>query len=354
MPVFSGPWMRRFRTALDGAFDEGSMSLLVADYFGLSFAKISAPGFGKSFEVRLQEVLDTARMEDWLLDLVAAAHERRPKNAALASIAEDLGLTLTGPRLDNATGKPLEEIVREHAKFINPAVFVERLPRLQGQVCWVDIPGGGGTGFLVGPDLVLTNDHVIAGIRAGAARPQDVRCRFDYCKAIDGSMPTKKAPMAVGLAANWLVDRKPPSDADWDPLLGEADESESDYALIRLEEAVGDLPVGGDTADPEALPRGWIDTAGDVPALAKGNQVFLLQHPKGDPLQLTVGTVVEFNHAGTRVRYDANSKDGSSGSPVFDADLKLVALHHARDPGAPPQWNQAIPFSVVKKVWTLH
>jgi len=49
-------------------------------------------------------------------------------------------------------------------------------------------------------------------------------------------------------------------------------------------------------------------------------------------LQLTVGTIKEFNAACTRVRYDANSKAGSSGSPCFDGDLRLVALHHAHDP----------------------
>lgn len=348
----TGAWMRRFRTALDAAFDEGSIALLVSDYFGRSFAKISAPGFGKTFELRLQEVIDEARMDDWLLDLVAAAHERRPRNADLAAIARDIGFTSAGPRLQNTTGRPLEEIVRSQAKFIKPGVFLERLPQLEGQVCWIDIPGGGGTGFLVGSDLVLTNDHVIERIRTGKARAQDVSCLFDYREALDGSVPSKKRLVTAGLAADWLVDRKPPSDADWDPVLGEADEDESDYALLRLDQAIGDVPVGGDTVDPAAQPRGWIDTAGPVPALAAGNQVFLLQHPSGEPLQLTVGTVVAFNQAGTRVRYDANSKDGSSGSPVFDADLKLVALHHAHDPAVPPQWNQAIPFSVVQRVWT--
>lgn len=346
----SGPWKMRFRKALDDAFDEGSFTLLLDDYFALAFAKVSAPGFGKEFPNRLNEVMEKARMEDWLLDLVVAAHERRPKNAALAAIAQDLGLTIAGPRLINTTGKSLEDIVRDNAKFINPAVFTERLPQLEGQVCWIDIPGGGGTGFLVGADLVLTNKHVVLRILKGDARAQDVTCRFDYRQALDGSVPTRK-PVTVHLATVWLVDSQPPSLFDSDPDLGEADEGESDYALIRLEEAIGDLPVGGDTVDSQAQPRGFVDTVGDVPALTTGNQVFLLQHPRGEPLQLTVGTIVAFNQAGTRVRYDANSKGGSSGSPVFDADLRLVALHHARDPAEPPQWNQAIPFAVIKKVW---
>jgi hypothetical protein len=344
-------WNQKFRKALEASFDEGTFTLLLKDSFNLHFANLSPAGFGKRFDNRLQEVIDAARMEDWLVDLVAAAHDRRPRNAELAALAEGLGLTLTGPRLVNPTGTPLEEVIRHGAKFINPTLLVERLAQLQGQVCWIEIPGGGGTGFLVGPDLVLTNDHVVQRIRDGSARPQDVRCRFDYRQAIDGSELPLKKPVVVQLAPAWEVSAQPPSAFDWNPTLGEAGEQESDFALLKLAEAVGDVPVGGDTADPEAKPRGYIETSGDIPALAQGNQVFLLQHPQGEPLQLTVGRVVEFNRAGTRVRYDANSKAGSSGSPVFDAELKLVALHHARDPADPPKWNQAIPFAVVKKGW---
>jgi hypothetical protein len=95
----------------------------------------------------------------------------------------------------------------------------------------------------------------------------------------------------------------------------------------------------------------WITIATPVPALAAGNQVFLLQHPAGEPLQLAIGKIVSFNPPGTRVRHDANSKDGSSGSPCFDADLQLVALHHAHDPHYPPDWNQAVPIASIDADW---
>ena len=42
-------------------------------------------------------------MNDWLLALVAAAHEHRPRSAGLREITEELGLTATGPRLLNVT-----------------------------------------------------------------------------------------------------------------------------------------------------------------------------------------------------------------------------------------------------------
>ncbi len=349
----TGAEKQKLREALAQAFDEPSLSLLISDYFSPeTFAGISPASPGITFEFRIYQLIEHARMNDWLADLVAAARKRRPRNLKIAAIAEGIGLTITGARLDNPTNRPFEEIIQANAKFIDPNLFREKLGLLEGQVCWVDIPGGGGTGFLVGPDLVLTNDHVIDRLREGQASWQDVKCRFDFKKAIDGSPVDQKKQTEVKLdATKWLVDRLPPSKYDWDPNLSNASPQELDYALLRLAERVGDRPVGGDTVDPRAEPRGWIDASVKPPALAAGNQVFLLQHPRGEPLQLAIGTVKEFNANGTRLRYDANSRDGSSGSPCFNADLQLVALHHAHDTGFPPKWNQAIPFGVIQKVW---
>lgn len=344
----SGAWTRRFRLALDEAFDEASMELLTVDHFTPStFSKISSPGLGKSFTSRLQDLINEAQMNDWLPDLVAAARERRPRNRILAEIADDLGLTSAGSRLDNPTGRPLEALINEQARFIDPSAFRHRLPELEGQVCWIESSGGGGTGFLVGPDLVLTNQHVVAGL----GRPQDVRCLFDYRRPLDGSTLGKKQATRISLASGWLVASWPPSRHDVWPDLGEPAAAEIDCAIIRLAEEIGHLPIGGASADPDAEPRKWIDVTAVPAPVTVGNQVFLLQHPEGEPVQLSIGTVAGLNPSGTRLRYDANSKPGSSGSPCFDADLRLVGLHHARDPVYPPGWNQAIPLEVMQRVW---
>jgi hypothetical protein len=348
----SGPWMMRFRTALAQAFDDQAMQLLTVDHFAPNtFHTIAPPGAG-AYQFRLQQLIDQARMEDWLLDLVAAARERRPANPVLASIADDLGLTAGGARLNNPTGQPLQQLIQANAQFITPAVFAQRLPVLEGQVCWIAIPGGGGTGFLVGPDLVLTNEHVIRPVRDGPVSPGRVRCWFDHRMALGGAGLPKKKVTEVALAEDWLVDSRPPSTFDWTPALGDAGPEETDSALLRLADPVGDLPLGA-SSDPDDPASGWIRYEPGAP-IAVGRQVFLLQHPQGEPLQLTIGTVTAFNGAGTRIRYDANSKDGSSGSPCFDADLRLVALHHAHDPHYPPAWNQAIPIGMVHQVWRKH
>jgi hypothetical protein len=182
-----------------------------------------------------------------------------------------------------------------------------------------------------------------------------VRCRFDYRQTSDGLEVAAGKQTEVRLSASqWLVDSRPPSASDWNPELGDAGSRELDYALIRLADPVGEDPIGGSTADPLAEPRGWITPPEPAPQVVGGNQLFMLQHPNGEPLQLAIGSVGVFNASGTRVRHTANSKDGSSGSPCLNADLQLVALHHAHDPAYPPQWNQAVPFDVIHQVWKDH
>jgi S1-C subfamily serine protease len=330
------------------------MELLTADYFPASqrFSKIAPSALNKPFESQLLEYIEFTRMEGLLQDLVVAAQERRPRSDALAQLAGERGLTLTGPRLDNPTGQPLEALIAANAKFIHPTPFIERLANLAGQVCWIDIPDGGGTGFLVANDLVLTNQHVVAPLLDNAVSPADVRCWFDHKEPVAGSFAAKPTRREVPLKVDaWLVDKRPPSPFDFNPALGDAAPGEVDSALIRLAVAIGEMPLGGPSSDPASSPRGFIDVSQAAPAVAAGNQVFLLQHPKGEPLQMAIGTIKEFNGNGTRVRYDANSKNGSSGGPCLNADLQLVALHHAHDLATPPQWNQGIPFGVIQKVW---
>ena len=353
----SGPWKAAFRAALKQAFDQPGFAVLISDYFSPeSFDGLSPPGFGKNIDFRFMEVIEQARMNGWLVDLASAAYERRPTQTALRQIAEDLGLTATGSRLINPAGQTFEALIQERAAFINPALLRARLAELEGQICFVEIPGGrGGTGFLVGPDLVLTNEHVMLPLIEKTVSWNDVICRFDYRLASDGSELDRKKQVVVKLlsADGWLVDSAPPSPHDEDPTsAGNAAATECDYALIRLAEAIGNEPIRGAVGDPNATPRSWIAaTKTPVPAVAAGNQIFVLQHPAGQPQQLTVGMVTSFNGTGTRVRYDANSKEGSSGAPVFNADLELVALHHAHDPNDPPAWNQGVPFATIQKIW---
>jgi hypothetical protein len=361
----SGYQKKTLRQALVNSFSYQDISILVSDYFSPeSFQNINPPGGSNTLEYQFQNLIEHARMNSWLVDLVAAAHERRPNDPDLTSLADELGLTVTGSRLDNPTGTPFQQVVQQNAQMINIADFIQKAAKLANMVCWVDVPGGGGTGFLVGPDLILTNYHVVKSVEQGQVQSKDVRCRFDYKQAIDGStLSLKKLPEVALKSPSWLVDKLPPSPCDENPALGNPSDQELDYALLRLVEPFGEMPVGGDTVDSvvKDQPRGWINTSEAPAPLIAGNQVFLLQHPwaqpqvqppRPEPLTLSIGSVLQFNANGTRVRYDANTRDGASGCPCFNADLQLVALHHAHEPVNHPSWNQAIPFSMIKQAWT--
>ena len=75
----TGAWKRDFRKALKGAFTNVyQMEMLVDDYFAPeSFTNIAPVGPGVNFEFQISQLINQALMEDWLLDLVAAAQEAR-------------------------------------------------------------------------------------------------------------------------------------------------------------------------------------------------------------------------------------------------------------------------------------
>jgi Trypsin-like peptidase domain/Effector-associated domain 1 len=299
-----------------------------------------------NYRARVFQLIRQADAEGWVLELVVAAREARPRNATLQAVAADLGLS-SAPR-------SLERLINDSVPFVDVSAWRAQLGLLEGQVCRVEIPAGlrgsVGTGFLVGPDLCLTNFHVVRPLIDGEADPADVRLRFDYRRASDGT--TVNEGQCFSLAQDWLVMAQPPSAADGEPdsagHLPAADEL--DFALLRVDGAPGETPAGQADKVRDAPARGWIQQIGrdgfDV-----DSPLFVLQHPEGDPLKLAFGPSAGLNANGTRLRHRVNTEPGSSGSPCLNARLELIGLHHAGDPnfdaGHKPAYNSAIPISAI-------
>ncbi|MBO3093996.1 effector-associated domain EAD1-containing protein [Cellulomonas dongxiuzhuiae] len=298
---------------------------------------------GGDYQEIVFRVIQTAEAEGWTMRLLAAAREARPGNAEFLAAAMDLGLASATP--------DLETRVRQDAPFVDVTAWRETLGRREAQVCRVEVDAGVhsgvGTGFLVGPNLCLTNHHVVAALLDGHATPADVILRFDYKRAqgviVSAGTELRLAP------ADWLVSSAPPGAADSaaDGSLPSPDEL--DYALLRLAGRPGEEATGRAVADPQATPRGWFGGLGQGPA--DGSPMLVLQHPEGAPLKLSLGSSGSVNANGTRVRHLVNTEPGSSGSPCMDARLDVVALHHAGDgtrpPGPGPASNGAVPLSAV-------
>jgi hypothetical protein len=94
--------------------------------------------------------------------------------------------------------------------------------------------------------------------------------------------------------------------------------------------------------------RGFIKPlAGSPPA---DGILFIVQHPLGDPLQVAFDVILGLNANATRMTYKTDTQVGSSGSPAFDRDWQLIALHHGGDPriAVRGEFNEGIPMETIR------
>lgn len=277
------------------------------------------------------QIVDWADRQGKVQKLVEGARGLNPSLTELQLIFQvaNVGVVLQRDR------QQLQRVITERSKFQDPTRFRDRLSRYETWVCRVEIPGEGGTALLVGENLVLTNHHVMAPLKEGRVSRDDVTFRFDFKALPDGTELIGQT--LCGLAADWDVHSRPPSTQDEIVDGGEPAPDELDYALVRLKERVGRLPISSN--DPEAPPRSWFAMAAPPP-IAANEPLLVLQYPEDLRLQLAMGSVLKYSPHGVRMRHNARTLPGSSGSPCFDANLALVALHHAGN----DKYNQAIPI----------
>ena len=244
----------------------------------------------------------------------------------------------------NALAPGLQRNIRPYLAKLDVRLWATLLVRIERRVCRVELEGDAlGTGFLVGPDTVLTNWHVFE-IAKSAHKVDRLGCRFDYELLPDGKVSPGQLVMQTG---DDCVDSSPYSAAEKttqpdDPLPSPL---ELDYALLRLVRRVGDEDVEGEA-------RGWITLPEAVLPLSLDAPLLILQHPEGSPMKLAIDTqaVIGLNGNGTRLRYRTNTDRGSSGSPAFSMDWNIVALHHYGDPKwQNPTFNQGVPIELIRQ-----
>lgn len=234
--------------------------------------------------------------------------------------------------------------VRPHLPKLDVQIWLQNLIRIEHRVCRVELHGTAlGTGFLVGPDAVLTNWHVIENAKA-AGNLGELGCRFDYVQLPDG---TSQAGQLVALHGEGCLDWSPysPADSRAPPEDPPPMAQELDYALLRLASSVAQDVVDGTV-------RGWITLPAAPFPLAEDAPLLIVQHPEGGPMKLALDTqaVIGRNSNGTRVRYKTNTEPGSSGSPCFTMDWNVVALHHLGDPKwQNPAFNQGVPIELIRQ-----
>jgi hypothetical protein len=244
----------------------------------------------------------------------------------------------------NAVAPGLQRNVRPYLQQLDVRIWQEKLLRIERQVCLVEMAGTAlGTGFLVGPDTVLTNWHVFEAAK-DAGKVQQLGCRFDFVRLPNGSTQPGQL-IALDAAGSLDTSRYSNAEKTATPENPPPTPEELDYCLLQLAKRVGDEQVGG-------VSRGWITLPKQAFPLPADAPILILQHPKGAPMKMALDTqaVIGPNGNGTRVRYRTNTDPGSSGSPVFTMEWDLVALHHLGDPDwHNPSFNQGVPIELIRQ-----
>jgi hypothetical protein len=244
----------------------------------------------------------------------------------------------------NALAPGLQRNVRPHLAKLDVRVWLERLIEIEHCVCRVEHGGLGiGTGFLVGPDTVLTNWHVVKHL-VGAGKLAEVGCRFDYVKLAGGGQDPGKL---VQLRRDCLAFASySGAEATANPEQPPPTAEELDFALLQLDSTAGQQQIDG------GAKRGWIVLPKAPLPLPADAPLLIVQHPEGDPMKLAMDTqaVIGINGNGTRIKYRTNTDPGSSGSPCFSMDWDIVALHHYGDPKwQAPLFNQGVPIHLIRQ-----
>jgi len=162
------------------------------------------------------KLIRAAEAEGWIMQLLVAARESNPGNPALLAFSQQFGLASTTPPRTE-----LERIIKVANSFLDVDEWCTRLGQIETQVCRIEIRSNRGmiygTGFLLEPDVVITNYHVMEAVIEGKrgyttnsgimASPSDVILRFDYKRLADGT--TLNPGTVYRLAAkDWLIDQR--------------------------------------------------------------------------------------------------------------------------------------------------
>lgn len=229
-----------------------------------------------------------------------AAREFQSETEWLAGAKAGLLTGVNGIDIDDAvdwrgTGNAdqLEKIIGRRSALL-PIYFLEVGMQKSRSVVRIELPNGeSGSGFLTNDNLVITNNHVIPSPEV--AQKANIQCNFQQ---------------TTGLLNAPLDEYQLDPDAGFATSHKEAD----DWTAVRVRgnpnEKWGVLSL----AKAEPQKDDWLN---------------IVQHPAGGFKQVALYDNPIVYVDDNVVQYLTDTLPGSSGSPCFDSDWNVVALHHS-------------------------
>lgn len=241
--------------------------------------------------------------------------ERLQHLATRAVVIEGVGLPAPGQ--PSTTTADLERILgKSDLMSVRYFEIGLRIARTVGRVHVRSADGNGfGTGFLVSPKLLMTNNHVLENAQtAGASRVE-----FNFQEGPDGRL-------------------LPSIFVDFDPATFYVTDRALDFSVVALKGNLSNISRFG-----------WNGLSASEGKLIVGEYVSIIQHPSGERKQIALRENQVVDVLENFVHYRTDTSPGSSGSPVFNDQWEIVALHHS---GIPKKDSQGRILAVNGAVWT--
>ena len=235
---------------------------------------------------KVQRFKAVAKVDDETATRLARGES--PANFGLVGEAKTGAERIQG-KTDDFVGVSFLDLARKAANAVGRVVFNDLAPI--------------GSGFLISDRLFITNNHVIPDIASARKRLVE----FSYELDPDGK-PLEPTRFRF--------------DPDTCFITNERDDL--DFTIV----AVGERLVGTRS----------LKEYGCCPLLAtsdkhiKGEFVNIIQHPDGDYKKVVVRENNVVARLGSVLHYFADTSPGSSGSPVFNDQWEVIALHHWGEP----------------------
>ena len=153
-----------------------------------------------------------------------------------------------------------------------------------------------GTGFITKEGYLFTNNHVIKN----ASEAATTRVEFNYKESLSGEIEERTSYM---LDVSTFIG-SPPDQLDFTyiKVIDNPSNPLSNWGYVEI--------------DPTAIP-------------VNGDSTTILHYPKGGDLRLSTHDSHVVGIWNQFLFYETDTEPGSSGSPIFNLDWKVIALHHA-------------------------
>ena len=179
--------------------------------------------------------------------------------------------------------------------------FLKHAIEQANTVCRLELPEKKrqGTGFLIANNLVLTNYHLLKWYD-----DEDMDSNAHNLVLCFGHTTSDSGQTFKLIADNPIL--------RWSPT------DKLDYALLQIENKI---------AHADSIKFVHYDL--ETPKLHTG--IHIIQHPQGEAMQVAINSngIARVYQDSSLVHYVTKTKGGSSGSPCFNENWKVVALHHA-------------------------